>query len=119
MISLLFFTVYFSANQMKVILIVSLESWVNKYLLVYSPVYFPEVVHVQLPDERTPIAMPKIFFQHIFNEVLSVGDNQLISFLAEVNKGWEILRNTRIYLHHFQNFGDKVGHLLGGVFIGV
>lgn len=79
----------------------SLEEAVKEDFLVVASVYFAEVVHVQLPDEGTPIRVPEVLRQHPLYEFLPVKDHQLGSVLAEVQGVGEMLgrvRNTFIIL---------------------
>ena len=56
----LFSCINFAPDFMVMVLISFLEEWVDKNFLVHPSVNFPEVIHIELTNERTPVGMPKV-----------------------------------------------------------
>ena len=86
-------SINFAPDFMIIYVIPPLKQRVNEDFLVHTSVYFSEVVHVELPDEGTPILMPEVTPQHYINEFIFIFNDKFCSIDAEVD-------DVRVFLHY-------------------
>ena len=77
---------------MIIYVISSLKEGVNEDLLVHASVYLSEAVHVQLPDEGTPILMSEVVLKDNIYEFSFIFNDKFCSIEAEVD-------DIRVFLH--------------------